>query len=106
VMGPELTMRVTAANSICWASIKTSASNSKMKPALRSPKMVPVLPHPGANWHEVVEARDPARAEEILAHIPSNAVARSSKPLAETEREAQRRRRYTSNASAKNAERR
>jgi L-lactate dehydrogenase (cytochrome) len=64
-MGPELTMRVTAANSICWASIKTSASNSKMKPALRSPKMVPVLPHPGANWHEVVEARDPARAEEI-----------------------------------------
>jgi hypothetical protein len=27
------TMRATAANGICWASIKTSASNSKVKPA-------------------------------------------------------------------------
>jgi hypothetical protein len=31
------------------------------RPPLFSPGMVPVMPHPG-NWHEVMEARDHARA--------------------------------------------
>ena len=34
------------------------------KPLLFSPGMVPVMPAPGANWHEAVDARDRARADE------------------------------------------
>jgi hypothetical protein len=56
------------------------------KPPLLSPVMVPVMPHPDANWHEAVEARDRARAEEsqrVLAYYAAQAQAREKREAAE-----------------------
>ena len=56
------------------------------RPPLFSPGMVPVMPAPGANWHEAVDARDQSRAEEsqrVVAYYAAEAKAREKREAAE-----------------------
>jgi hypothetical protein len=49
---------------------------------------MPILPHPGANWHAALEQRDAARAEEharVIAHYDAMARQREEREAAEAE---------------------